>query len=157
MDVQGFIDYFICMQAFLMWDSICRNMILHTRADKKKFYPYFYDLDLSMNHNYNADIFDIAYDTINGQRRTNDMTLWENIKELYWDEIVNRYAELREGVLSNSRIKSLYHKATDAIPDDDFIKENAKWGNSGNRTTGDSLINKIIQRLNWLDVNYFKI
>jgi hypothetical protein len=157
MDVQGFIDYFICMQSFAMWDSICRNMILHTRSDKKKFYPYFYDLDLSMNSAYNADIFDIAYDVIDGQRRTNDMTLWASLLDIYWDEIVNRYSELRKGVLSNDYIKSLYHKATDAIPDNDFNREKAKWGNSGDRTTGDALLNKIIKRLNWLDTDYFKI
>ena len=114
-------------------------------------------MTLSREEAYNADIFDIAYDTINGQRRSNDMTLWDSLIDIYWDEIVNRYSELRKGVLSDDYIKSLYHKATDAIPDDDFSRESSKWGNSGNRTTGDGLINKIIQRLNWLDTDYFKI
>ena len=157
MDVQGFIDYFICMQSFAMWDSICRNMILHTRSDKKKFYPFFYDLDLSMkvNYAYNRSVFDMEYDIINGQRITYDMTLWENIVDIYWDEIVNRYAELRNSVLSIDYIKSTYHKGTDVIPNSDYIKENTKWGNSGNKSSGDALINEIEKRLNWLDENYF--
>ena len=48
MDILGWIDYFICMQTNEMWDSICRNMILFSQSDKKRFYPYFYDLDLSL-------------------------------------------------------------------------------------------------------------
>jgi hypothetical protein len=155
MDIQGWMDYFICMQTFLMWDSICRNVILHTRSDKKKFYPYLYDLDLSLNREYNADIFDIAYDTIDGHRRTNDMTLWENLKDIYWDQIVNRYCELRNTVLNTEYITALYHDLADSIPDADYADENQKWGKSTGRGVFEGILDKIDKRLAWLDENYF--
>ena len=34
------------MQTFLMKDNGCKNIILYTKSDKKKFFPFFYDLDL---------------------------------------------------------------------------------------------------------------
>jgi hypothetical protein len=155
MDVQGFIDYFICLQAFLMWDSICRNMILYSGSDKKKFYPYFYDLDLSMQdkYPYNADIFDIEYNST--PSIMNDMSLWENIKDFYWDEIINRWCELRNTVLSDSYILDVYNGLTEDIPDSDFNNENIKWGTSVSKANGEILVEKIIKRLNWLDENYF--
>ena len=155
MDVQGWIDYFICMQTFLMWDSICRNMILHSRSDKKKFFPYFYDLDLSLNHAYNADIFDIAYDTIDGEKRWNDMSLWANIRDLYWDEIVNRYCELRDSVLNIEHIRSVFKELTSSIPLTDYSQENKKWGKNTTLNSFEPILEKIDKRLVWLDYNYF--
>ena len=59
MSVIDWIDYFIGLQVFLMRDNTCRNMILYAKEDKKKLYPFFYDLDLSWffyDNNYNLDI-----------------------------------------------------------------------------------------------------
>nr|DAU66472.1 MAG TPA: CotH kinase protein [Caudoviricetes sp.] len=56
MSVIDWIDYFIGLQVFLMRDNTCRNMILYAKEDKKKLYPFFYDLDLSWffyDNNYN--------------------------------------------------------------------------------------------------------
>lgn len=155
MDVQGWIDYFICMQVFLMWDSICRNMILHTRSDKKKFYPYFYDLDLSLNNSYDSDIFDIAYDTINGQKRMNDMSLWANIRDLYWDEIVNRYCELRNTVLNIEHIKLIVNDITKELPDSDYSMENNRWGKLTSKATINNNLSLLNDRFEWLDKTYF--
>lgn len=157
MDVQGFIDYFLCMQGLLMWDSICRNMVLHTRSDKKKFYPYFYDVDLSMqaSKNYNDDIFDVAYNVNSGQISYNDMSLWVNIKNMYWDEIVNRWCELRKTVLNTAYIKAVYKALADSIPDSDYSKENTRWGTSVSKNNFTTLLEKIDERLAWLDTNYF--
>jgi len=161
MDVLGFIDYFICMQTFLMWDSICRNMVLHTRSDKKKFYPYFYDVDLSLNANYDDDIFNIAVgvnDPNDGRGVVHyDMSLWEHIRDTYWDQIVNRYSELRNSVLTYEHISYVYHKLTDAIPDGDYADENSRWNVNTSKLNFEGLLGKIKSRLEWLDNNYFKV
>lgn len=164
MDVLGFIDYFICLQTFVMWDNTCRNMVLHTRSDKKKFYPFFYDLDLCFRggQDYHgdqpdADIFEEAYTMVDGQKEYWDMSLWENIRDMFWDEIVNRWCNLRNSVLTIENVTKAYHQLTDQIPDSDYNDENTRWGSSASKIAGENLLTLIGQRLEWLDINYFKI
>ena len=105
-----------------MRDNTCRNMILYAGKDKKKFYPYFYDLDLSWNFgdNYSLDIMTNSYAA--------DMSLWENFYSLYGDEIANRYAYLRNTVLNCDYISALYKDIASNIPQEDVSLEYKKWG-----------------------------
>jgi hypothetical protein len=156
MDVLGWIDYFINMQLFIMHDSICRNVILHTRSDKKKFYPYFYDVDLTLRRGgYSADIFEEAWNEIDGQKIMNDMSLWENFIGLYWDEIVNRYCYLRKTVLNIDYFTAMYHTSADSIPDADYKLENQRWGVNTSRDVFEHLLEILDKRLTYLDENYF--
>lgn len=151
MSVIDWIDYFIGLQVFLMRDNTCRNMILYAKEDKKKLYPFFYDLDLSWffyDNNYNLDIMTSSYAV--------DMSLWENFKSLYEDEIRNRYAYLRENILSIETIQAMYEDIAKDIPLVDIALEKGKWG-QGNVNSMNTYISILKKRLNWLDKEYFKI
>ena len=151
MSVIDWIDYFIGLQVFLMRDNTCRNMILYAKEDKKKLYPFFYDLDLSWffyDNNYNLDIMTSSYAV--------DMSLWENFKSLYEDEIRNRYAYLRENILSIETIQTMYEDIAKDIPLVDIALEKEKWG-QGNVNSMNTYISVLKKRLNWLDKEYFKI
>lgn len=151
MSVIDWIDYFIGLQVFLMRDNTCRNMILYAKEDKKKLYPFFYDLDLSWffyDNNYNLDIMTSSYAV--------DMSLWENFKSLYEDEIRNRYAYLRENILSLETIQAMYEDIAKDIPLVDIALEKEKWG-QGNVNSMNTYISVLKKRLNWLDKEYFKI
>lgn len=151
MSVIDWIDYFIGLQVFLMRDNTCRNMILYAKEDKKKLYPFFYDLDLSWffyDNNYNLDIMTSSYAV--------DMSLWENFKSLYEDEIRNRYAYLRENILSIETIQTMYEDIAKDIPLVDIALEKEKWG-QGNVNSMNTYISILKKRLNWLDKEYFKI
>lgn len=151
MSVIDWIDYFIGLQVFLMRDNTCRNMILYAKEDKKKLYPFFYDLDLSWSfydNNYNLDIMTSSYAV--------DMSLWENFKSLYEDEIRNRYAYLRENILSIETIQAMYEDIAKDIPLVDIALEKEKWG-QGNVNSMNTYISVLKKRLNWLDKEYFKI
>lgn len=151
MSVIDWIDYFIGLQVFLMRDNTCRNMILYAKEDKKKLYPFFYDLDLSWffyDNNYNLDIMTSSYAV--------DMSLWENFKSLYEDEIRNRYAYLRENILSIETIHAMYEDIAKDIPLVDIALEKEKWG-QGNVNSMNTYISVLKKRLNWLDKEYFKI
>lgn len=151
MSVIDWIDYFIGLQVFLMRDNTCRNMILYAKEDKKKLYPFFYDLDLSWffyDNNYNLDIMTSSYAV--------DMSLWENFKSLYEDEIRNRYAYLRENILSIETIQAMFEDIAKDIPLVDIALEKEKWG-QGNVNSMNTYISVLKKRLNWLDKEYFKI
>lgn len=157
MSVLDWIDYFINLQVFLMRDNTCRNMMLYSGKDKVKMYPFFYDLDLSWlfdESNFNLDIMKNSYAA--------DMSLWENFKNLYWDEIINRYAYLRKNIFSESYITAVYNDIVCEIPDKDVSLEDKKWKNLGWASSINpkfmlSNIAVLEKRLEWLDNNYFKI
>lgn len=147
MSVIDWIDYFICLQVFLMRDNTFRNMILHTREDKEKFYPFFYDLDLSWFwSDASLDIFDETY--------AEDMGVWSSIKDLYWDEIINRYHELRGSSLSLSSINMIVDNIIANIPNGDYERESNKWGYASKQDMN-TLMDKLEQRLQYLDNEYF--
>ena len=150
MSVIDWIDYFIGLQVFLMRDNTCRNMILYAGKDKKKFYPFFYDLDLSWNfgNNYTLDIMTNSYAA--------DMSLWENFYSMYSDEIANRYAYLRNTVLNSDYISALYKEIANNIPHEDVTLEYKKWG-KGDITYMEELVKVMDKRLEWLDEKYFKV
>ena len=150
MSVIDWIDYFIGLQVFLMKDNTCRNMILYAKEDKTKLFPFFYDLDLSLmisTNDYKQDIMSASY--------AKDMSLWNNFKNLYWDEITNRYAFLRETVLSREYIQTVYADIVNKIPDND-VESEKKWGDINVIYMSD-LIDILSLRLDWLDNEYFKI
>lgn len=151
MSVIDWIDYFIGLQVFLMRDNTCRNMILYAGKDKKKFYPFFYDLDMSWDFNsltYNFDIITHSYAA--------DMSIWENFYTLYSDEIANRYAYLRNTILNTDYISDLYKDIASNIPQEDVSLEYKKW-NRGDLSYMDKLIQAMDKRLEWLDKEYFKV
>ena len=150
MSVIDWIDYFIGLQVFLMRDNTCRNMILYAGKDKKKFYPFFYDLDLSWNfgNNYTLDIMTNSYAA--------DMSLWENFYSMYSDEIANRYAYLRNTVLNSDYISALYKEIANNIPHEDVTLEYKKWG-KGDITYMEELVKVMGKRLEWLDEKYSKV
>lgn len=151
MSVIDWIDYFIGLQVFLMRDNTCRNMILYAGKDKKKFYPFFYDLDLSWNFYASQPDIDIMTDSYAA-----DMSLWENFKALYGDEIANRYAYLRGTILNSDYFYALYKDIASNIPQEDVSLEYKKWGR-GDITYMNNLLKAMDKRLEWLDKEYFKV
>ena len=151
MSVIDWIDYFINLQVFLMRDNTCRNMMLYTGSDKKIFYPFFYDLDLSWNFDSTSSNLDIMTNSFAA-----DMSLWENFRTLYKDEISNRYAYLRGTVLNIDYINTIYQEILSAIPQEDINEEKKKW-DAGNVSYMETLINVLSKRFDWLDKEYFKV
>ena len=161
MSIPYWIDYIICMQVFLMRDNTCRNLMLYSAADKKKFYPFFYDLDLSWNFNfdtYNLDIMVPADPSGQGGgvSYAGDMSLWENFKDAWWDEMINRYNELRRSVLTIPYITQVYKEVANNIPDEEYSKENNRWNKATTKKTFENLISYMELRLDWLDNEYYK-
>ena len=146
LSVIDWIDYFIGMQVFVLKDSNCRNMILYSGSDKTLIYPFFYDLDNSFLFGIKDDIIETAW--------ASDTSIWKKFISIYWDEIVTRYKELRENILTIEYVKKVFVSLEENIPVDDYSQESKKWGYAS--TNGISLIlYNFSKRLEWLDNNYF--
>lgn len=83
------------------------------------------------------------------------MSLWSNLKDMYWDEIINRYTELRKTVLTIDNVKAIYHDVIDDVPEADYVAEKNRWGVVVSKAAFTDIISMLDKRLVWLDNEYF--
>jgi hypothetical protein len=148
-DIESWIDYWIGCQVFVMWDSTFHNAVIYSGRDKKKFYLFFYDLDMSVSGAEGSliDIMAASYSWVATPE------FWIKFTDVYKDNILNRYAELRKKVLTTENIKAIYNSYISGIPDRVIDAESVKWG--GSPRNFKASIEAINSRLIYLDNNYF--
>jgi hypothetical protein len=151
MFVLSWIDYLIGIELFCLPDNGQHNMILYTGKDKKRFYPFPYDLDSSFNMNQNIDMLSYWDPAVNV---SND-TLWGPLYNLYRDEINERFKELTETVLTKKYVSNILDVVYSNIPQEWFNMERTKWGKS--ITSLYSNLEYLDYRKNWLKNNIFSI
>lgn len=146
------IDYFIFLQVFFMFDNMCNNIILYSDSGKTQFTPFFYDLDSSLTDDFTfADVFSVA-----GEYWVSDKNykgIWLKLKDLWWDDIVLRYKYLREEVLTMNEITKVAYDIKNGISTNDFENEIVMWNNTSN-TSLNKILKNIEKRLFFCD-SYF--
>lgn len=143
MNINDWIDYFIFIQVFRLRDNDIHNLILYSGKDKTVFSPFLYDLDLAFNvYNYNLEA-----------DKTN--TVWLKIKELFWDEICERYSALRNTVLNVGNFNLIISDLQSNIDYSDFKKGVDKWGVRDTQLTTGKLADTFSELLDTFDL-YFK-
>lgn len=124
MNINDWIDYYIFIQFFRMRDNDIHNLILYSGKDKTIFSPFIYDLDLSFNvYNYNLEV-------------NKKNTVWIKLASTYWNEICERYWELRKTVFTMSNFTMLVNELQSSIDYGDFENGISKWGVRNNMTVG---------------------
>ena len=124
MNINDWIDYYIFIQFFRMRDNDIHNLILYSGKDKTVFSPFIYDLDLSFNvYKYNLEV-------------NKKNTVWIKLASTYWNEICERYWELRKTVFTMSNFTMLVNELQSSIDYDDFKNGVSKWGVRNNMTVG---------------------
>lgn len=143
MNINDWIDYFIFIQVFRLRDNDIHNLILYSGKDKTIFSPFLYDLDLAFNiYNYNLEA-----------DKTN--TVWLKLKELFWDEICERYSALRNTVLNVENFNLIISDLQSNIDYSDFKKGVDKWGVRDAQLTTGKLADTFSELLDTFDL-YFK-
>lgn len=143
MNINDWIDYFIFIQVFRLRDNDIHNLILYSGKDKTVFSPFLYDLDLAFNvYNYNLEA-----------NKTN--TVWLKLKELFWDEICERYSALRKTVLNVGNFNLIISDLQSNIDYSDFKKGVDKWGVRDAQLTTGKLADTFSELLDTFDL-YFK-
>lgn len=116
MNINDWIDYYIFIQFFRMRDNDIHNLILYSGKDKTVFSPFIYDLDLSFNvYKYNLEV-------------NKKNTVWIKLASTYWNEICERYWELRKTVFTIGNFTMLVNELQSSIDYGDFENGVSKWG-----------------------------
>lgn len=146
MDVDNWIDSIIIFELFAARDSFAKNLILYTGEDKTIFSPMYYDLDYTWCSS-------SATQSVLVQTIAINKKIWVNFTNLYWNEICDRYKELRSSLLREDSLKEFLINLFRSVEYSDYEKEFEKWGEHGGGTMAQH-IQWIYTRLNWLD-SYF--
>ena len=150
-DIDNWIDYWIGLELFMLWDNAFHNVIMYSGRDKKKFYLFYYDLDHVLDRgDYNSSYIEYMNST------NIDIGFWEKFTAEYKDYIINRYAQLRKSVLTIENIRSIYMSYVGGIEETIIQDEKRRWG--GEPILGfENVIKYIESRLNYLDNHYFNL
>lgn len=140
LDMDATIDYLLYFYAIYMRDNSAKN-ILWATYDGKVWFPSVYDLD---------GTFGMAWDGIREALPTgqlpqvladgtiedgiydhDSLIIWNVILNEYSEEILDRYYELREQVLTEEHMEVAFGAFLSEIPADVLAAERAKWTKPG--------------------------
>lgn len=128
LDLDACMNYYCFMCISLAYDNTGKNMLMVT-WDGQVWHPMLYDLDSLWGIDCEGkgvwegiDPLSVVY---NGNR------LFERIRQLYYPELCERYAMLREGPLSNENIWRCFYEYADMIPEELLEWDEAYWHPEG--------------------------
>lgn len=146
-DINSWIDYWIGLELFTLGDNTFHNVMLYSGRDKKKFYLFFYDLDNGI-----SVAPDVTFLEKMEAHQVVNMDFWIKFTEEYKDNILNRYVELRNSVLTIENLTAIYKDYISGIPDEVVSNDRAKWGTNLNFN---SQLENVKNRIEYLDERYF--
>ncbi|MGM9588971.1 MAG: CotH kinase family protein [Faecousia sp.] len=124
LNLDATLNYYIMAEFGQMRDNVGKNMLLAT-YDGEVWYPSLYDLDTTWGSDYNGKRI---YDYVNEEVPLLKNNLFARTAELFQEELVERYFELRQDVLTKTNIMDQFHAFRAQIPMLTFAQETVKWG-----------------------------
>ena len=109
--------YFLLVITLGMVDNLGKNMMLDT-WDNKIFMPRFYDCDTICSYDNSGQLkFDVDIEMAQGYWNTSSSRLWTRIRDLFHDELVAKYNNMRQNGLSyESLMQCFYDEQIAKIP-----------------------------------------
>lgn len=121
-DLDAALHYIILCEFGLMEDNVAKNMILAT-YDGKVWYPTLYDMDSSWGSNWSGlELFPYTYPPV-----TPTNNFLKRVKDVFTEELVQRYFALREELLTKEHIMELFCNFREDIPADLWERERERW------------------------------
>ena len=122
--------YFLLVMGLGMVDNLGKNMMLDT-WDGQIFYPRFYDMDTICSFNNSGVItFDTDIEMEQGYWNTSSSRLWTRIRDLFHDELVAIYKDMRQnGFDYDTLMQYFYDDQIAKIPESYYNKDyDVKYG-----------------------------
>ena len=109
--------YFLLVITLGMVDNLGKNMMLDT-WDNKIFMPRFYDCDTICSYDNSGQLkFDVDIEMAQGYWNTSSSRLWTRIRDLFHDELIVKYNNMRQNGLSyESLMQCFYDEQIAKIP-----------------------------------------
>ena len=109
--------YFLLVITLGMVDNLGKNMMLDT-WDNKIFMPRFYDCDTICSYDNSGQLkFDVDIEMAQGYWNTSSSRLWTRIRDLFHDELIAKYNNMRQNGLSyESLMECFYDEQIAKIP-----------------------------------------
>lgn len=154
MNMDEWIDVYLLLYVVNAWDSWSRNTLYGT-WDGQHFSPMIYDLNNSFNGfgGKNTGSYTAYYkpdsDTYNQKARS--MSWFSVLETLYHDEIVERYAELKnKGIFTAQNIINLFEKFIMIVGQDVYKRDAERWPNCPSLVANNRDYDSIETLNNWI-------
>lgn len=122
-DLESAIDYYILMVLDCGKDSAARNLLLYTFNGGLKWYCSMYDMDTTWGNAVNYD----ATTAFPSGYYCSTSVLWDRLEDNFGQEIYDRWAELKDGILSPDYIKREFELFWKLVPQSDYDKDVNRW------------------------------
>ena len=128
LDINSFIDYYIFSMLLNATDCLVRNYIMYT-YDGKKWAVSAYDLDTTFGNTWDGKAYEKINNLTTFANSFHYNRLFEILQIYFKDELKERYAELRETILSEDNIFYEFSNFLAEIPSAMKQEENKIWTN----------------------------
>lgn len=159
LDYDSCIDYYIFMLYICGTDNWEKNMLMAT-YDGQKWFPSVYDMDSTFGiywngSHYNTIDWMLTHEYQGADNGTNSL-LWERVYTNFYDDIVARYAELRDTVLSEKNFVKTLNDFIGDIPKEVFDRDLDIYSGIPSSSTSDAnqIINYTLERIKYLDEQF---
>ncbi|MDO5401144.1 MAG: CotH kinase family protein [Eubacteriales bacterium] len=146
-DLDAALNYIILCEFGLMVDNSVKNMVFAT-YDAQVWYPSLYDMDSSWGSDWSGtELYPYTYASI-----TSTSQFLKRVKEVFAQELVERYFELREDILTKEHVMALFEDFRAGIPAQTWEKEQQRWKHIPGYDYG-QIEDFLDERIPWLDGN----
>lgn len=159
LDYDSCIDYYVYMLYICGTDNWEKNMLMAT-YDGQQWFPSVYDMDSTFGiywngGHYNSVNWMLTHEYMGPDNGTQSL-LWQRVYENFYDDIVARYAELRDTVLSEKNFIKTLNDFIGDIPKEVFDRDLYKYGGIPSSSSSDpnQIINYTLERLTYLDEQF---
>lgn len=136
MDVDAAIDYLILFYAIYMRDNTSKNMLWAT-YDGDVWIPSVYDQDGTFGMAWDGKRYALAEDDlplvrngkilVNSNLGSENFLLWDRMWNSFTEEILLRYKELRETILTEEYMCAAFEEFRACVPDSIYAADVAAW------------------------------
>lgn len=123
LDLQSAFDYYLFAYFGCFFDNLGKNMIMVT-YNGTKWFCSMYDMDNTWGLRHSRGVLPQDYNTRCPEGYGESYSLlWQRIEKLYYNELKERYNELRKSVLSVNNVINAFERFTDIISKDLYAED----------------------------------
>ena len=127
-NLDSVLNYYCFMQFAQLTDNILRNVYLVT-YDGEIWYTLPFDLEFSWGNQYFGGLRLQETDNRYLSNLLRQSYLWKRVRTLFADKLKERYAELRQDILTKENVINKLYSFYSLIPQETLEKEYEKWKN----------------------------